>query len=78
MVTPKTIIIPGHGAVGNRSQLVEYCDMLVAVRAKIAGLKQQGRSLDEAIPAKPTADYDAKWGSLIPSNLFTKLVYTGV
>ena len=36
--------------------------MLVAIREKVATLKRSGRSLDEIIAAKPTSEFDAKWG----------------
>ncbi len=77
--TEKTIIIPGHGPVTDKSQLVVYRDMLAGIREKVAALKKQGKSLDEAIAAKPTAPYDAKWGGggMTPA-LFTGLVYSGV
>jgi len=78
MTTPHTIVIPGHGPIGDRAQLVEFRDMLVAVRGKVAALKSQGKSLDQVIAAKPTAAYDAKWGkSVISGRLFTALVYRG-
>src|SRR5262249_20955928 len=78
-ITDKTIIIPGHGPIGNKSQLLEYRDMLVAIREKIAGLKKQGKSRDEVVAAKPTANYDAKWGGfLVNGDFFTRLVYAGV
>lgn len=78
-VTDKTIIIPGHGPVGNKAGLSEYCDMLVAIRGNVSKLKKQGKSLAEAIAAKPTAAYDSKWGQfLLTPALFTKLVYSGV
>src|SRR5215469_9246728 len=75
----ETIVIPGHGPIGNRSQLIEFRDMLVAIREKVANLKTQGKSLEEALAAKPTADYDAKWGAfVIDGAFFTRLVYVGV
>jgi glyoxylase-like metal-dependent hydrolase (beta-lactamase superfamily II) len=75
----ETIVIPGHGPIGNKSQLIEFRDMLVAIREKVADLKRQGNSLDETVAAKPTADYDAKWGGfVIDGNFFTRLVYAGV
>jgi glyoxylase-like metal-dependent hydrolase (beta-lactamase superfamily II) len=78
-VTDKTIVIPGHGPIGNKSQLTEFRDMLVSVREKVADLKNQGKSLDEVVAAKPTANYDAKWGGfVIDGNFFTRLVYAGV
>src|SRR6266404_2379945 len=78
-VTDKTIVIPGHGPIGNKSQVTEFRDMLFSVREKVADLKNQGKSLDEAVAAKPTANYDAKWGGfVIDGNFFTRLVYAGV
>jgi hypothetical protein len=81
----KTIVIPGHNlpdkanAVSDKAELMVYRDMLAAIREKVATLKHSGRSLDETIAAKPTAQFDAKWGQfLITPALFTKLVYEGV
>ena len=77
--TAKTIIVPGHGPVGNRSQLAEFREMLVAVRTNVARLKREGRSVDEVVAARPTADFDATWGRfVIDGDLFTRLVYAGV
>ena len=61
-VTDTMIVIPGHGAVGDKSQLVFYRDLLVGTREKVAALKKQGKSLDEIVAAKLTAATDAKWG----------------
>jgi hypothetical protein len=37
--------------------------MLVTVRDRVAALVRQGKGLDEVVAAKPTADFDATWGS---------------
>lgn len=77
--TDQTIFIPGHGPVGNRADLAEYRDMLVAIRGSVASLKKQGRSLEETIAAKPSAAFDAKWGQFLTTPAaFTALVYAGV
>jgi glyoxylase-like metal-dependent hydrolase (beta-lactamase superfamily II) len=77
--TDRTIVVPGHGAVGSRPQLIEFRDMLVAVRNNVAALKQQGKSLDEIIAAKPTAAFDAKWGNFVfNGEQFTRMVYVGL
>ncbi len=53
--------------------------MRVGVREKAAGLKREGRTLDEAIAAKPMAARDARWGKfVIDPAFFTRLVYAGV
>lgn len=62
-VTDTMIVIPGHGAVGDKSQLAFYRDLLVGTREKVAALKKQGKSLDEIVAAKPTAATDEKWGN---------------
>ena len=59
-VTDKTIVIPGHGPIGNKSQLTQFRDMLLSIREKVSTLKKEGKSRDEVVAAKPTADYDAK------------------
>jgi glyoxylase-like metal-dependent hydrolase (beta-lactamase superfamily II) len=78
-VTDKTIVIPGHGRVGNKSQLIEYRDLLTTIRDRVAALKGEGNSLNEIVAAKPTAAYDAKWGGFfVNGEFFTKLVYKGL
>ena len=75
----RTIVIPGHGPIGNKIDLMQYRDMLVAVRDRIAALKKAGKSLDESIAATPTAPYDRKYGQgVIKPALFVALVYRGV
>jgi glyoxylase-like metal-dependent hydrolase (beta-lactamase superfamily II) len=79
MVTDKTIVISGHGAVGARADLVLFRDVLVEIRDKVAAFKKQGRSLPEVIAAKPGARYDAQWGNLFMTpSAFLALVYQGV
>jgi len=77
--TDKTLIVSGHGPVGNRSQLIEYRDMLIDIEGKIRALKEKGMGIDDIIAAKPTKSYDEKWGQfVIGPDLFTKLVYKGL
>ncbi len=57
-----TIVIPGHGPVSNRRELAEYRDMLVTVGRRVREAVEQGRSLEEVIASRPTAEYDARYG----------------
>jgi len=78
-ITNNTVVIPGHGPVGDKSQLSFYRDLLVTTRDKVATLKKQGRSLDEIVAAKPTAAWDDKWGGgFMSPRMFTGLVFQGV
>ncbi len=77
--TTKTIIIPGHGPIGTRAELVEYRDMLVSARDRVAAIKRQGKTLPEVVAAKPLAPLDAKWGGgFMKPEAFVGLVYQGV
>ncbi|MDB5145003.1 MAG: fold metallo-hydrolase [Mucilaginibacter sp.] len=79
MAGAKTIVIPGHGPISNQMHLIEFRDMLVDIRKKVAALKRQGKLIEEIIAARPTAKYDAKWGGfVIDGKTFTHLVYKGV
>jgi glyoxylase-like metal-dependent hydrolase (beta-lactamase superfamily II) len=76
---PETIVIPGHGPLGGRAELIEFRDMLVAIREKVARLKQQGMSRDQVVAAKPSSEFDAKWGGFVLDGaFFTRIVYDGL
>ena len=57
---PNTKIIPGHGPTVDRSAVVAHRDLVLAVRDRVAPLVAQGKSEDEVVAAKVTADLDAK------------------
>jgi glyoxylase-like metal-dependent hydrolase (beta-lactamase superfamily II) len=78
-VGDQTLIVPGHGPVGKRSDLLAFRDMLVAVRNNVAKLKKAGKTQAEVEAAKPGAAYDSQWGgSVIYPEFFVRLVYAGV
>jgi cyclase len=56
----QTKVVPGHGDVTDRTGLINHRDMIIAIRDKIAPLVAQGKTLQEVLAAKPTADFDAK------------------
>jgi len=73
------IVIPGHGEVGGKAELVLFRDVLVEIRDKVAALKQEGRSLDDVIAAEPSARTGEEWGKgFINPSTFLALVYQGV
>lgn len=57
---PNTKIIPGHGTVATRAQLIAHRDMILDVKARVAALIAQGlTTYDQVAAARPTAAYDA-------------------
>ncbi|HVA94219.1 MAG TPA: MBL fold metallo-hydrolase [Candidatus Dormibacteraeota bacterium] len=72
-----TKIVPGHGPLGDKASLTKYRDMLVTVRDRVRKQKSSGKTLQEAIAAKPTASFDAAFGNgLLKPDQFVTLVYT--
>ena len=57
---PATKIIPGHGPTVDRTAVMAHRDMILAIRDRVAPMVQQGKTLEEVVASKPTADYDAK------------------
>ena len=60
LAKPTTKIVPGHGPIVDRTAVTAHRDMAMAARDKVAGLVKQGKSADEVVAAKLTADTDAK------------------
>lgn len=76
LVNDDTKIVPGHGALANKAQLIAYRTMLVAARDRTAKLVKAGKTEDEVIAAKPFADYDQKLGATDEqSRNFIRVVY---
>jgi cyclase len=76
LVNDDTKIVPGHGALTNKAQLMAYRTMLIAARDRMAKLVKAGKTEDEAIAAKPFADYDQKLGATDEqSRNFIRVVY---
>jgi len=79
MADGETVIIPGHGPVGNKAALVEYRDMLVLVLDKLRTYKSQGKSVQEVVEAKPTQELDAIWGDgFLNPDQWISIVYSGL
>ena len=57
-----TKIVPGHGPAGTKAMMRDYRTMLVEARERIAKLKATGKTEEEVVALRPTADYDARFG----------------
>jgi hypothetical protein len=54
----KTTLVPGHGTLVGKQDLLPYRAMLVDIMAKVKTLREQGKSLKEVLTANLTAPYD--------------------
>jgi len=57
----KSKIVPGHGPVADKAELLDYYTMLEIARDRMETLIQDGKSEDEVVAERPFADLDAKW-----------------
>ncbi|MBT3266694.1 MBL fold metallo-hydrolase [Candidatus Poribacteria bacterium] len=62
LIDSDTKIIPGHGPLSGPGDLRHYRAVLTTCRDRVQALIDAGTSREDAIAAKPNADYDDEWG----------------
>lgn len=62
MINDETRIIPVHGPLARKSDLIAFHGMLDAVSKRVHTLRNEGKSKKLIVDAKPTAAFDEKWG----------------
>ena len=76
---PKTRIIPGHGPLATPADLAAFRKVLATVHDRLAPMLDAGKTLQEAIAARPTADLDPTWGKrFFTGGMFTRVAYDGL
>ena len=60
LAKPDTKIIPGHGEIVDKTAVAAHRAMAIVIRDRVAAMVKAGKTADEVVAAKPTADYDAK------------------
>jgi cyclase len=75
LVNEQTKIVPGIGPVQTRADLQAQFDMLSAVRTRLVAMMKQGFGASDMKAAKPTEEFDARWGD---PTLFMSSVYPGL
>jgi len=76
LVNDQSKIVPGHGSLATKADLVAYRAMLVEARDRMTKLIAEGKSEADAIAARPFADYDQKLGVADQaSQNFIRVVY---
>jgi hypothetical protein len=78
-------VIPGHGHLSDRNDVVNYRDMVTIIRARIEDMAKRGMTLEQIKAARPTLDYDGIYDSNYDSGsgrwtaaMFIEAVYRGV
>lgn len=58
-----TMVIPGHGRLSDEADVAEYRDMVTIIRDRIKDMVDRGLTLEQVKAAKPTIDYDPRYGA---------------
>ncbi len=58
LANPDTTLVPGHGTLVRKQDLLGYRAMLVDILAKVQKFRDEGKSLDQVLAADLTAPYD--------------------
>ncbi len=79
MVNGETKIIPGHGPLATRKDLIRYRDMLVGVRDAIKTAAAGGKTPDEVVAGDPLKAFNEEWGDgFLKPDAFIKIVLSGM
>ncbi|HXI30633.1 MAG TPA: MBL fold metallo-hydrolase, partial [Vicinamibacterales bacterium] len=73
-----TYVIPGHGRLCDEADVLEYRDMVTIVRDRIKEMVGRGLTLDQVKAARPTLDYDGRYGAKAgawTTEMFIEAVY---
>ena len=76
-----TLVIPGHGRISDSADVAYYRDMVTIIRDRIEAMVKKGMTLAQVRAARPTADYDPRYGVTTgewTTDRFVEAVYTTV
>jgi cyclase len=75
-----TLIVPGQGRLSDESDVVEYRNMVVMIRDRIQDLVKKGMTLAQVKAARPTLDYDFRYGTnrAWTTDMFVEAVYNEI
>jgi cyclase len=63
LANDSTKIVPGHGPLATKADLVTFRTMLVTSHDRIKKLFDEGKTEQEVVALRPLADLDASWGN---------------
>ncbi len=73
-----TMIVPGHGRICDGADVAYYRDMLTIIRDRVQAMIKKGMTVEQVKAAKPTSDYDPRWGATSgrwTTDMFVEAVY---
>ena len=77
MIDDRTRVIPGHGPMSNKAELIAYRAMIGDAVARVKALKDAGKTLEEAVAAQPLADFNRGEG-FISADAFVTAIWNSL
>lgn len=79
LVNAETVVVPGHGPIGNLDALLNFHSMLCTVEGRVQRLIAAGSSVAEILAAAPSADFDPVWGrGYVTRDIFLRMILAGL
>ena len=78
MIDDNTKVIPGHGGLSSKKDVLAYRKMIATAIAKIEPMAKSGKTLQQVIDARPLRDFDEQWGKFRKPEAFVEIVYSGL
>jgi len=78
MIDDNTKVIPGHGGLSGKKDVLAYRKMIATVISKVEPMVRSRKTLQQVIDAKPTREFDEQWGKFRKPEAFVEIVYNGL
>jgi len=78
MMDDNTRVIPGHGGLSSKKDVLAYRRMVSTAVAKVEPMVKSGKTLQQVIDAKPLREFDEEWGKFRKPEAFVEIVYNGL
>ena len=78
MLDDNTKVIPGHGGLSGKKDVLAYRKMIATVVGRIEPMARSGKTLQQVLAAKPTREFDEEWGKFRKPDAFVEIVYNGL
>ncbi|HEY6720867.1 MAG TPA: MBL fold metallo-hydrolase [Burkholderiales bacterium] len=78
LLDDNTKVIPGHGGLSGKKDVLAYRKMMATVVGRIDPMAKSGKTLEQVLAAKPAREFDEEWGKFRKTDAFVEIVYKGL
>jgi cyclase len=75
MTNADTVVIPGHGPLARRADLIAWRGMIATAVERVAALKEAGQTLEQARAARPLAGLSNNPNSFVGDDAFVETIW---